>query len=1620
MKKRVFSLFLCLILCLSLFPVQGFAQEELQPENAFADDLTESQIDDSEVIVEEPSESPAESTIAPSAGSIAEEPVNEATDAAEPEAAGEGMQDEEVLTSEPAYTGGEDAPEIQPDQPAAVSLHGSDGQKDSVTYRFVPEVSDTFRLCVTQLQLPADKALHVTVYRGEAAAAYNWLYGEENPNQSFSYFFEAGETYLLELSAESAVTCALLLTNQYNEDNLAVDNEWRWTQVQATPGEALSLAVQAQTVYGQPIYVWKYNDYSGAGWVTLEDEKESTLTLDPAKAGNYECHVYDVFGQESWVGFYVVVDNRLTVWSADNEYNKTVAYGGSVTLAVKASATVEGFTYTWSRYEPDGGDTLLDETGSSLLVDQITAPSRITCTVKDQFNNSDSIGFTISLDNGFSAYPKGGAERDTNLSVALQPDQAEAELEVIASADRGDLHYRWYKNSPYAEVENNNSSKLTVLNPTASGSWRDYYCRVSDDLGNGKEISFKFYVDSGLEVQRSGGSTITVSPGDSVTMEVAASVRIGELHYQWYSVEQGYYYSETEIEGATAPSYQVNNVSVTQNYVCRVTDDYGNSQSCSFRIRIENHFLAYPEGEDSYSGTKEINVEKGAAAVLAVVASADTGEIHYTWRRDGRVLEDQTAATLTVENVTEAQDYTCVVTDDFGNSENLYFSVRIENHFYAYAKGTAYTGRSLKVRPNESVTLEVDAHADVGELHYQWRDSNWRELPGETQAACTLSDLQKYGSYSCQVSDDFGHSASIWFYLSVENGFYAWAAGTQTNYQTVKTAAGAAVTLAVEAHANNGELHYEWYCDGQSLPDSDRASFTVDRVETATTYECQVRDDYNNTNWVDFEVSVENHLKARVKGQPNRSYTSIGTAMNADLVLEVEASSDDSQLTYQWYRAGDGPGNRILLENETGTSLRCSVTGQSNYLCVVSDRYQNTSSVSFEVYVENHFHAWCSNTGTIREVLYAERGKTVQLTAEASADSGNVFYSWSSSDSQAVDAAQTNSVTTAPVVRQAYYYCTVSDEYGNTETLEFEVRIRNRLTVTAASPVSQTVPYDGSASFSVTAEATEGTLSYDWYGSEVIEMNNTPNLQLDHIRRSGSYTCMVTDSFGSSESVTFSVSVDNGFKAYVTGKNPDTPDAAYGEVFVDRGAGATLSVTASAATGELTYEWRVYSPSMAYDGYYNRETIGNGPTLTIENVESAGQYQCYVTDSFGTTKVVTFAVSVQNHLSVFDRETHLGLVTKTVDPGTQVTMAVDAAADDMSGMEYRWFLMENTRGTQRVWNASGSSCTTPRLTESRVYYCQVTDKYGFGRVVRYELNVPEEEESSFSGYATVTRSLTLGDSISLNVYVDIKDGTSAGDYTVKAEFTNARGETTLYDGVLSAVAALQSDGSYKLVFNPAAKEMNNIISVEVFYRGRQASEAREFSVREYCEAYARRRADQEKVVNICKAILDYGAYAQLNFGYDTGNLANRNLSSGLVESTAVPETSYPSSGACTGISGATANLNLVSQFEMNAFFAPNGTVNKENYSFSVNGVPVEAVLSDGEYKVKKPGIVAKELGNTVDFKVTNKTDGTSFTFVDSPVAYLYRAYSRSNNINLVHLCSAIYLYNQAAIAFFSR
>ena len=282
------------------------------------------------------------------------------------------------------------------------------------------------------------------------------------------------------------------------------------------------------------------------------------------------------------------------------------------------------------------------------------------------------------------------------------------------------------------------------------------------------------------------------------------------------------------------------------------------------------------------------------------------------------------------------------------------------------------------------------------------------------------------------------------------------------------------------------------------------------------------------------------------------------------------------------------------------------------------------------------------------------------------------------------------------------------------------------------------------------------------------------------------------------------------------------------------------------------------------------------------------------------------------------------------------------------------------------------------------------------------------EGEDYSDYATISPSLSLEENINMNAYVKIKEGTDPADYDVLVTFD---GETTK-EGTLADLGDY-SRGEYKLsdIAVVAAPQMNVPAVVTIAYKGVEVISNAELTVRAYAEDWIERSTTDNDLRELLIALLDFGAYSQLQFNYDTTNLANSKYSSGIVPSTVVPTFEVRTEGSVSGISGSKIALTLVSDTTMNMYFA---AAKKGSYQFKIDGEEASATYSKKEYKVALPKIAVAELGDTHAFTVTG--GNATMTVTAAPLAYAYQHQNDSGDLG--NVCKAVYLYYLAAVAYF--
>ncbi len=705
------------------------------------------------------------------------------------------------------------------------------------------------------------------------------------------------------------------------------------------------------------------------------------------------------------------------------------------------------------------------------------------------------------------------------------------------------------------------------------------------------------------------------------------------------------------------------------------------------------------------SGDGLLRVAPNETAVLEVVATCTEGNVYYSWLRDGYQIEGADSATLTTEQLVGRASYNCIVSDDFGHEQWVYFTVEIDNQFYAEA-----TDANPKVAPGGAVTLAVEAGCRYGEISYQWYDGNWNYdlsdypiIEGATGSTLELTGVTENKSYFCRVSDEYGNSNEIRFYVGIDNQFYA--EGTDTNPAVTP---GGAVTLAVEAGCRYGEISYQWY-DGHYSSDiydypiiegATGATLELTGVTASKNYFCRVTDEYGNLADIWFFVRIENHLVARPAGG-SWSSSELYVAENETATLRVIAQCDVGELTYEW-QDNDG----YTYPDETGAVFTTEpITGYRSYTCIVSDAYGNAERTTFFVSVENEFRVSNANRSNLIKVM--PHGTAV-LTVDASCRDGELTYAWTDNNGYgSLLDNNTSTLTLENVTERHRHICRVADKYGNSREVYFDVAVDNAFTMYHGYREIIYVPYGETTTLMASASCREGDLTYRWYCNDTdIEEQTQATLMTFPVDQAQTYTCHISDDYGNEGYTEFTVGVENGFSANAVGSN---------QLYLPENGTTTLCVDAHCREGGLTYSW-----SKSGSQYKKlSETTG---TLTTEPLtESHTSYRCEVTDRYGNTGVVEYILDIDNELRAWAvSDTKISLSQKS-----DVTMQV-AGSCSSGELSYSWIRIEygpenNFTYTEPVTGPEGATFTARDVDSAVMYQCRVSDRYNNGVYVVFEI-----------------------------------------------------------------------------------------------------------------------------------------------------------------------------------------------------------------------------------------------------------------------------------------------------------
>ena len=364
-----------------------------------------------------------------------------------------------------------------------------------------------------------------------------------------------------------------------------------------------------------------------------------------------------------------------------------------------------------------------------------------------------------------------------------------------------------------------------------------------------------------------------------------------------------------------------------------------------------------------------------------------------------------------------------------------------------------------------------------------------------------------------------------------------------------------------------------------------------------------------------------------------------------------------------------------------------------------------------------------------------------------------------------------------------------------------------------------------------------------------------------------------------------------------------------------------------------------------------------------------------------------------------DTESKTAEVTTTVDADSvAINHAVDGELTDVTQEMVHTYEVIVTEPTCETQGYTTYTCTDCGESFVSAYTDPVDHVYEDGQCKWCG------KVQAYAKFTTISTS--LGGNIAMNFYLELsEDLVSDPDAYIQFTFADRTIHVPLSQGVLLG-------NTYRYSCPITSKNMTDDITAQVFNASGPVGASKTMAVDTYCNWVIENYKD-EKTVNLMKAMLNYGAAAQLLFKYRNDDLANAALAEADKVLGKVAASAYVHSrtGEEEGIKPTSYTLLLDSETTVRVYFQLTGSKTIEEYTFTVDGVEVEPVYKDGLYYIQKTDIGAHRLDDLHVFTcgdITIRYGGLSY--VNQVMTY----YESGTTFDMA---SALYAYSKAAEAY---
>ncbi|MBE6734853.1 MAG: hypothetical protein E7563_05895 [Ruminococcaceae bacterium] len=384
---------------------------------------------------------------------------------------------------------------------------------------------------------------------------------------------------------------------------------------------------------------------------------------------------------------------------------------------------------------------------------------------------------------------------------------------------------------------------------------------------------------------------------------------------------------------------------------------------------------------------------------------------------------------------------------------------------------------------------------------------------------------------------------------------------------------------------------------------------------------------------------------------------------------------------------------------------------------------------------------------------------------------------------------------------------------------------------------------------------------------------------------------------------------------------------------------------------------------------------------------------CYVdTDTLAGYYNSSYA-TVENSYYLADTDDGEGGKTAEQFASGEVAYLLQSGVEGEDIYDDEWNVIDTI--IPEIWGQKIGADTYPVFGGEKV--CTVTDSDG--NITGYTNTVQTDK---LAGYT-----ISLGDKIAVNYYMSLTEKT-LNDANAKMVFTVPNTGST-YTVEIPVSEAVKNSDYYVFTCEVAAKEMTSVIKAKLVTSTDELV-LDDYTVQKYAEVILSDTVKYAKEQALVKAMLNYGAYAQVYFNYNTDNLANdteymTDEEKALVEKLDLSAYNAIVEGSEEGVTFYGGTLSLKSETAIKLYFMVEGDVSA--LTVTVNGEETELVKNGNLYELKISDIPAHLLGAMYEVKIGGLTlnygafsygqlaMGTDKTELKNAIKALYAYYEKA-------------------------